>query len=112
MKPATRLELTSNLLSLFRHCSLLITLPTTQHNPNAPPTLPLAKIQRAAHHCSGTDAGGSGELADPFSSLDVECILSSLIDQGYIKGYTFHSKQLLVLQKGPLMGFVPVREVY
>lgn len=44
--------------------------------------------------------------------MDVECILSSLIDQGYIKGYTFHSKQLLVLQKGHLMGFPPVREVY
>ncbi len=29
-----------------------------------------------------------------------------MIDQGFIKGYILHSKGMLVLQKGPHMGFL------
>lgn len=39
---------------------------------------------------------------------DVEAILASLIDQGFVKGYILHSKSMLVLQKGPHMGFPPI----
>lgn len=48
----------------------------------------------------------------PLQLLDLESIVASLIDQGYIKGYTFHSKGIVVFQKGPTLGFPRVRDVY
>lgn len=43
---------------------------------------------------------------------DVESIVASLISQGYIKAYMIQSKGLVVFQKGPKMGLVPMNEVY
>ena len=43
---------------------------------------------------------------------DVEAILASMIDQGFVKGYILHSKAMLVLQKGPHIGFPPIWTVF
>lgn len=43
---------------------------------------------------------------------DVEAVVASMIDQGFIKGYILHSKAMLVLQKGPHMGFPPIWSVF
>lgn len=43
---------------------------------------------------------------------DVEAVVASMIDQGFIKGYILHSKAMLVLQKGPYMGFPPIWTVF
>lgn len=43
---------------------------------------------------------------------DVEAVVASMIDQGFIKGYILHSKAMLVLQKGPHMGFPPIWTVF
>ena len=31
--------------------------------------------------------------------MDVECLAVSLLDQGYLKGYLIHGRQILVLSK-------------
>lgn len=43
---------------------------------------------------------------------DIEAIVASMIDQGFIKGYILHSKGMLVLQKGPHMGFPPIWTIF
>lgn len=43
---------------------------------------------------------------------DVEAMVASMIDQGFIKGYILHSKAMLVLQKGPHMGFPPIWTIF
>ena len=43
---------------------------------------------------------------------DIEAVVASMIDQGLIKGYILHSKAMLVLQKGPHMGFPPIWTVF
>ncbi|PWN54149.1 hypothetical protein IE53DRAFT_383280 [Violaceomyces palustris] len=70
---------------------------------NAPPTIRLHTLLAAAR-LSWQDQGLDVE--------DVECIVSSLIDQGFIKGYVLHSKAMLVLQKGNNMGFPPMWQVF
>lgn len=70
--------------------------------PTGPPTLSLDLILAAARL----------SFADPTLDVDdVEGMIASLMDQGYIKAYVLHSKRLLVLQKGPLVGFPPVSSV-
>lgn len=104
--------------------SLLLSLPPTFATSNAPPTLSIAQIHRALPFFlsptnATTDSGQARGNGPPtatqtptYSQLDEECILASLVDQGYIKGYTFHSKGLVVFQKGDRMGFAPVSAVY
>ncbi|PWZ00590.1 hypothetical protein BCV70DRAFT_189069 [Testicularia cyperi] len=70
---------------------------------SAPPTLRLDLLLLAAR-LSWQDA--SLELED------IEAVLASLIDQGYVKGYILHSKSMLVLQKGPHMGFPPIHSIF
>lgn len=88
--------------------------------PSGPPTLSLDTLLIAAR------------LAFDDYSLeldDVECMCASLMEQvslpfptfldiplltslqGYIKAYILHSKRLLVLQKGPTVGFPPLASV-
>ncbi|KAM0753006.1 COP9 signalosome complex subunit 12 [Meredithblackwellia eburnea MCA 4105] len=42
---------------------------------------------------------------------DVECMIASLIEQGYIKGYMIHARRLVVFMKGPQVGFPPMSTV-
>jgi hypothetical protein len=42
---------------------------------------------------------------------DIESMCASLMEQGYIKAYIWQSKSMLVLQKGPQLGFPPVSSV-
>ncbi|KAN0063134.1 hypothetical protein ACQY0O_004298 [Thecaphora frezii] len=70
---------------------------------SAPPTLRLSQLHQVA------------QLAwqDPELELeDIEAIVASLVDQGFVKGYVLHSKNMLVLQKGPNLGFPPVWSVF
>lgn len=49
---------------------------------------------------------------DNLQLQDIEAIVASLIDQSFVKGYILHSKSMLVLQKGPHMGFPPIWSVF
>lgn len=70
---------------------------------SAPPTLRVDKLLSAARLA----------WRDPsLQPSDIEAILASLIDQGFVKGYILHSKGVLVLQKGPHMGFPPIWTVF
>ena len=69
----------------------------------APPTLRLSVLHVAAR-LAWQD--------DELQVQDVESILASLIDQGLVKGYILHSKSMLVLQKGPHLGFPPIWSVW
>ncbi|EPQ28806.1 uncharacterized protein PFL1_03609 [Pseudozyma flocculosa PF-1] len=69
----------------------------------APPTLGLAQLHQVARL-----AWQEPEL----EVEDVEAILTSLVDQGFVKGYILHSKNMLVLQKGPHLGFPPIWSVF
>ncbi|SNX83232.1 related to protein that forms a complex with Thp3p [Melanopsichium pennsylvanicum] len=70
---------------------------------SAPPTLRLDMLLSAAR-MAWRDSSLQAE--------DVEAIVASMIDQGFIKGYILHSKAMLVLQKGPHMGFPPIWTVF
>ncbi|CAO1624306.1 unnamed protein product [Parajaminaea phylloscopi] len=104
---------------LVKRC-LVLSLPSAPSNPNAPPTLALSTLLKGARYVQALASRQPGapadtnseELDSTISDVDIECIVASLIDQGYIKGYTFHSKRLLVFQKGPSLGFPRVRDVY
>jgi nuclear mRNA export protein PCID2/THP1 len=43
---------------------------------------------------------------------DVECVVASLIDQGYVKGYAMHSSGNVVLRRTADFGFVRMSTVY
>jgi hypothetical protein len=43
---------------------------------------------------------------------DVECVVASLIDQGYVKAYAMHSSGNVVLRRTPDFGFVKISTVY
>lgn len=92
-------------ISLWRNLSrkcLTLTYGPAQAS-SAPPTMRLDTLLAASRMA----------WRDPSLQLeDVEAILASMIDQGFIKGYILHSKATLVLQKGPHMGFPPIWTVF
>uniref|UniRef100_V5EB58 Uncharacterized protein n=1 Tax=Kalmanozyma brasiliensis (strain GHG001) TaxID=1365824 RepID=V5EB58_KALBG len=87
--------------NLARKCLLLSqgSSPAT----SAPPTMRLDVLLAAARVAWRDDS---------LQLEDVEAIVASMIDQGFIKGYVLHSKGVLVLQKGPHMGFPPIWSVF
>ncbi|CAO1623302.1 unnamed protein product [Sympodiomycopsis kandeliae] len=91
--------------NLVKRCFLILHHQSQQQNSKAPPTLSLIQLHKAVQFLLPADQ-------IEISREDLECIVSSLIDQGFIKGYTFHSKQILVLMRGEKMGFEPVSAVY
>jgi hypothetical protein len=82
-------------------CSLLLSEnPLAQ--PGKSPTLKLSIFTAAARYA----------FADPsLDSSDVECMVISLIDQGYLKAYIWHATGQIVFQKGSPFGFPPVAAV-
>ncbi|WFD44753.1 hypothetical protein MPSI1_003424 [Malassezia psittaci] len=86
--------------NLFRQCLRWLPPPTSA---NAPPTLPLAQLVRPARLAWNDE---KLELSD------IECAAANLVDQGLIKAYILHSKGLVVLQKGPHLGFPPLATIY
>ncbi|CAD6581368.1 MAG: hypothetical protein CYPHOPRED_001560 [Cyphobasidiales sp. Tagirdzhanova-0007] len=76
---------------------------------------------------SGQPQSGTGPPTLPFKTFlatakfafndstleldDIEAMCASLLDQGYVKAYIHHAMQLLVLQKGNLLGFPRVNSV-
>ncbi|GAA5837677.1 hypothetical protein JCM3766R1_000553 [Sporobolomyces carnicolor] len=75
--------------------------------PTGPPTLSLSLLVSAARVVWRGEQGSTEE----FDEDDIESILVSLVDQGYLKAYIMHSKRLLVLQKGKHFGFPPLSAV-
>ncbi|KAF8341214.1 uncharacterized protein EI90DRAFT_2905635 [Cantharellus anzutake] len=63
-----------------------------------PPTLQLLAIQSALQFSSHDVS---------YTLNDAESLCCSLLDQGYVKGYILHSRQLLALQKAENLGFPP-----
>ncbi|CDS82088.1 related to protein that forms a complex with Thp3p [Sporisorium scitamineum] len=87
--------------NLARRC---LTLSHGSAQPSsAPPTMRLDNLLSAAR-IAWNDLSLQPE--------DVEAVVASMIDQGFIKGYILHSKAMLVLQKGPHMGFPPIWSVF
>lgn len=43
---------------------------------------------------------------------DVECVVASLIDQGYVKAYAIHNSGIVVFRRTPDFGFMKVSSVY
>ncbi|SPO44091.1 related to protein that forms a complex with Thp3p [Moesziomyces antarcticus] len=87
--------------NLARRCLALSYGPAQASS--APPTLRVDMLLSAARLA----------WRDPsLQPSDIEAILASLIDQGFVKGYILHSKGVLVLQKGPHMGFPPIWTVF
>ncbi|GAA5910051.1 uncharacterized protein JCM6883_000538 [Sporobolomyces salmoneus] len=79
-------------------------LPTT-----GPPTLSLSLLLKAARVAWNTGLGE--EVEEVLDEDDIESVMVSLMDQGYLKAYIMHSKRLLVLQKGKHFGFPPLTTV-
>ncbi|KAJ1027413.1 hypothetical protein NDA18_003419 [Ustilago nuda] len=92
-------------ISLWRnlaHKCLTLTHPSAPAT-SAPPTMRLDFLLSAARMA----------WRDPsLQPQDIEAVVASMIDQGFIKGYILHSKAMLVLQKGPHMGFPPIWSVF
>lgn len=85
--------------NLFRRCLFL----THAGDVEKPPILRMASLLGAVRMAWG----------NPTLTLeDIECMAANLIDQGLIKAYIWHSKGLLVLQKGPQRGFPLLASVY
>lgn len=81
-------------------------IPNTTGGPPSktpPPILKLAQFLIIARRAWMDD----GLLLD-----DVECVVASLIDQGYVKGYAMHSSGNVVLRRTADFGFVKMSAVY
>lgn len=80
-------------------------------NSAAPPTLTMAQLAKAVDFFRSRNRSAQA-LMDDIREIDLECIVASLVDQGYIKGYTYHTKRLMVFQRGEKRGFADVGDVY
>lgn len=47
-----------------------------------------------------------------FTVDDVECVVASLIDQGYVKAYAIHNGGTIVFRRTPDFGFMKISSVY
>ncbi|KAH8553682.1 hypothetical protein BGW37DRAFT_268332 [Umbelopsis sp. PMI_123] len=79
---------------LFRKVYILL------REPGKTPTLPFAQCLIALQFSSGDQT---------YDMLDIECLLVSLLDQSYLKGYLHHQKQIAVLSKN--LAFPRIRDV-
>ncbi|KAG2174529.1 hypothetical protein INT44_006792 [Umbelopsis vinacea] len=79
---------------LFRRVYVLL------REPGKTPILPFNQCLIALQFSSGDQT---------YDMLDIECLLVSLMDQSYLKGYLHHQKQIAVLSKN--LAFPRVRDV-
>ncbi|CAM0140479.1 unnamed protein product [Umbelopsis sp. WA50703] len=79
---------------LFRKVYIIL------REPGKTPILPFSQCLIALRFSSGDQT---------YDLLDIECLLVSLLDQSYLKGYLHHHKQIAVLSKN--IAFPRVRDV-